>query len=273
MTRFKCEVFLPADMDDLKTQKHFPWATAIIAIAVVIVAAFALVAYLTTGRAIKNVAESVLAAAPGIARNFRTGSITHKFQESIPRITSTQGDILELAVSRSDETFKRTDEKRIGWDWVYLGTTVVEIRVPVTFRYHLRLSDPWKLVSRDRVCVVRAPQIRPSLPPAIDTTHMEKRAESGWARFDKDDKLDELERSLTGILDQRAMDDSHLQLVREACRKSVADFVKRWLMREGQWRSDRFTAIIVVFPDEVTAASDRDLLQFRSEPTIQLQSN
>jgi hypothetical protein len=254
-----------------QSRKPFPWVAAIIGAVVVILAAFALGAFLWTGRTARDAVDKAIAAVPEIARNFKTDNITHTFQESIPTITSTKGDILEVASFRSVETFKRSDEKRIAWDWVYLGTTVVEIRVPVTFRYHVRLSDPWQLASRDQVCLVLAPPVRPSLPPAIDTTGMEKRAESGWARFDKNVRLDELERSLTGLLEQRAMDDPHQQLVRDACRKSVAEFVRNWLMREQQWRSDRFTAIIVAFPDEVTVASDRDLLRLQSQPTVRLE--
>ena len=264
---------LAALMENAKTQKQFPWATAIVAATVVVITAFALTAYMKTGRAVKDTADKLIDKVPEIARNFITGNITHSFQESIPQIASTRGDVLELAVSRSDETFKRTDDKRIGWGWVSLGTTVAEIRAPVTFRYHLRLSDTWRLASRDRVCLVLAPQIRPSLPPAIHTTEMEKRAESGWARFDKNDKLDELERSMTATLEQRASDAAHIQLVREACRQSVAEFVKKWLMREEHWRSDRFTAIVVVFSDEATFKSDQELSAFRYEPTIRLEQN
>jgi hypothetical protein len=260
-------------MESNQARKPFPWATAIIAAVVVIIAAFALFAYLKTARGVKDTVDRVIGTAPEIARNFMTGNITHTFRESIPQISSTQGDILELAVSRGDETFKRTDEKWAGWGWVYLGTTVAEIRVPVSFRYHLRLSDPWRLAARDQTCVVLAPPIRPSLPPAIHTAEMERRAESGWARFDKNDQLDALERSMTPTLEQRAGDTAHLQLVREACRHSVAGFVKKWLMREGQWRSDRFTSIVVLFPDEAKIASDQDLLQFRHEPTVRFEKN
>ena len=258
-------------MQDNQTHKRFPWATALVAATVVIIASLALVAYLKTARGIKNTVDRVIATAPEIARNFLTGNITHTFRESIPQVTSTHGDILELAVYRCDETFKRTDEKWTGWGWVYLGTTVAEIRVPVSFRYHLRLSDSWRLAARDRVCMVLAPPIRPSLPPAIHTTDMERRAESGWARFDKNDQLDALERSMTPALEQRAGDAAHLQLVREACRQSVAGFVRKWLMREGQWRSDRFTSIVVVFPDEAAkVSSDQDLSQLQHEPTLKL---
>ncbi|MCX6927973.1 MAG: hypothetical protein NT154_32905 [Verrucomicrobia bacterium] len=257
-------------MESSQTRKSFPWGTAMIAAAVVIIAAFALFAYLKTTQGVKDSLDKVINKAPEIARNFITGNITHTFRESIPQITSTQGDILELAVYRCDETFKRTDEKWAGWGWVYLGTTVAEIRVPVSFRYHLRLSDSWRLAARNQVCTVLAPPIHPTLPPAIHTAEMERRAESGWARFDKQEQLDELERGMTPTLEQRARDPAHLQLVREACRQSVAGFVQKWLMREGQWRSDRFTSIVVLFPDEVTASSDEDLLRLPHQPTLRL---
>jgi len=260
-------------MDSNQNRKSFPWATAMIAASLVIIAALALVAYLKTARGFKDSVDRVISSAPEIARNFMTGNITHTFRESMPQITSTHGDILELAVYRCDETFKRTDEKWAGWGWVYLGTTIAEIRVPVSFRYHLRLSDPWRLAARDQVCLVLAPQIRPSLPPAIHTTDMERRAESGWARFDKNDQLDSLERSMTPTLEQRAGDTAHLQLVREAGRQSVAAFVKKWLMREGQWKSDRFNSIVVVFPDEAAVSSDQELLKLRHEPTLRLEKN
>jgi hypothetical protein len=145
--------------------------------------------------------------------------------------------------------------------------------VPVSFRYHLRLSDPWRLAARDQVCLVLAPSIRPTLPPAIHTDELERRAESGWARFDKNDQLDALERSMTPTLEQRAADPAHLQLVREACRQSVAAFVKKWLMREGQWRSDRFNSIVVLFPDEAAVSSDEGLSRLRREPTLRLDKN
>ena len=258
-------------MDNSQAPKRFPWGTAMIAAAMVIIASFALFAYLKTARGIKQTVDKVIGVAPEIARNFITGNITQTFRESIPQITSTQGDILELAVYRCDESFKRSDEKWAGWGWVYLGTTVAEIRVPVSFRYHLRLSDPWRLAARGQVCMVLAPAIRPSLPPAIHTAEMERRAESGWARFDKNDQLDTLERSMTPSLEQRAGDPAHTQLVREACRHSVAEFVQKWLMREGQWQRDRFNSIVVVFPDEATVTSDQDLLRFRHEPTLRLE--
>ncbi len=51
----------------------------------------------------------------------------------------------------------------------------------------------------------------------------------------------------------------------------MAEFVKKWLLREGQWQSDRFTSIVVLFPDEAQVTSDQDLLRYRHEPTLRLE--
>lgn len=259
------------------SSSSFPWRTALVVGGAVVIAILALVAYLRTLGGVGGFAERGLDVArflatnaPTIAERFRQGTITHTFRESIPRVRGTQGDILEVAVSRSDETVARSDARRIAWDWVYLGTTVAEIRVPVTYRYHVRLSDTWRLNVRDQVCLVLAPPIRASLPPAIHTDAMEKRAESGWARFDKQDLLAEVERSLTPTLSERAMDADHLALVREAGRQSVAAFVRNWLIREDHWRKDRFTAIVVVFADEVSGP-DLDPERLAGRPTITLE--
>lgn len=249
----------------------------ILAVVVIAIAAFAYHAYIKTGRGIKEVVETttktvktIVKTIPDAAEKFKTGTITRTFVEQIPEVSPTHGDVLELTTSRSDEDFTRSDSRSIAWNMIYLGTTVSTIRVPATFRYHLRLSDTWRLAARDKVCYVLAPSVRPSLPTAIQTDQMQKSTASGWARFNKDDNLAELERSITPDLDQRAGDSKHMKLVREACRQSVAEFVKKWLMKEDFWRSDRFTSIVVVFPDEATINSDQELEQYHYEPTVKL---
>jgi len=154
-----------------------------------------------------------------------------------------------------------------------LGDTVSEIRAPVTYRYHVRLSETWRLASRGNVCMVLAPVIQPSLPPAIHTDQMEKKSVNGWARFNKEDNLTELEKSMTPTLSARARNPAHMGLVRAACRQSVAEFVKKWLMKEDHWRSDRFSAIVVVFPDEGKFDSDEALEKCERKPDMTLQGN
>ena len=42
--------------------------------------------------------------------------------------------------------------------------------------------------------------------------------------------------------------------MRESSRRTVANFVRSWLLREDQWRSDRFHAVKVIFADEDVTA-------------------
>lgn len=241
----------------------FPWKTTILAAMVVLLALIGATVFLIMW-------EDTRASMHNLASNFSTGHITTTFLEDIPTITSTHGNVLELATSSSEETFEREDARNSFWDSVYIGTTTAEIRVPVTFRYHILLSDPWRLVARGNVCIVSAPMIRPSLPPAIDTSKMEKRAESGWGRFDKDQQLDQLEKDMTGMLERRAKDAPHMDIVREQCRQSVADFVKNWLIQRAQWKN-QFDAIVVVFPDEKQFTNDAALLNYDAKPTIHVE--
>ncbi len=194
--------------------------------------------------------KMVLKHTSGLAEKFRQQHITETFTSALPTFARTPGGNLELATSTSTETLTRTDERTIAWDMVYLGKTVSEISVPVTYRYHVNLRDTWKLDVVGNTCVVRAPAIRPSLPPAIHTDKMQKRSDAGWARFDAKDQMAELERSLTPRLTRHAGDPRRLALVREECRKTVAEFVRDWLLREDHWRNDRFTSIKVIFADE-----------------------
>jgi hypothetical protein len=197
-----------------------------------------------------DTAEAFGDAARKVAERLHTGNITTRFVAAIPRLVSNDSSLLELAAFEATETFTRTDEKRVLWDTVSLGVNVTEIRVPVTYRYHIQLDDEWKLSVTDNLCYVRAPAIRATLPPAIHTDRMEKNSQRGWLRFDTDEQMDDLERSMTPTLNDRAVDPDHLNLVREQSRKQVAAFVRTWLLNEKHWQSDRLTAIVVVFADE-----------------------
>src|SRR5439155_746151 len=202
--------------------------------------------------------------AEDVAEKFMRGNITRTFVAAIPEISTTGAGNLELATSDQTETFRAEDEKSILWDKLYLGKTVSEIRVPVTYRYHLRLADPWRLDVSGQSCIVVAPSIRPSLPPAIHTDRMEKRSDEGWARFNAREQMAGLEKSITPTLSTYAVDKKHIDLVREQCRRTVAEFVKTWLLKEDHWRTDRFHAIKVIFADETNAAPEQ------VAPTIQL---
>jgi hypothetical protein len=199
---------------------------------------------------VSGTAAAVAARVSEVAQGFLTGDVTERFVAAIPEIEGAGVGRLELASARTVETFTRTDERKILWDLVSLGTSVSEIRVPVTYRYHLRLDADWRVEIDNGGAVVFAPALQPSLPAAIHTDGMEKRVDDGWLRFDGEDQLTELERTVTPRLDVYAADPRHLALVRDEARRTVAAFVRGWLLREDQWGSDGVRAIKVLFADE-----------------------
>lgn len=232
-----------------------------------VVVVLAILAFLGVREALqilRTAHESAVEGITGLAEGFRTGTITTTFTAALPRFAPDDSLKLELAAIEAVEIFTRTDDRRIFYDLLPLGATVTEIRVPVTYRYHLRLDDPWHLEVSNHTCVVRAPPIRPTLPPAIDTGGLAKRSASGWLRFDAVERMDELERELTNLLSRRAADPDTIELVRETSRRRVAEFVRAWLLAERHWTADRFSAISVLFADDPA----QDVVQ---PPTLSLQ--
>jgi hypothetical protein len=230
-------------------------------LAFILVCAIAFGAYVYT---LRTGTEAAADLGRSIAEGFRTGKITTTFLAAIPELTSTGSGNLEVATATARETFTRTDERRILWDLISLGQTVTEIRADVTYRYHVSFNEQWDIETSGQNCIVKAPPLQPSLPPAIHTETMEKRTQSGWLRFDAEQQMAELEKAITPTLVQYASDPRHLGLARETARTTVAEFVRRWLLKEDHWRTDRFRAITVVFQDEALPGTTS------IPPTIQL---
>lgn len=166
----------------------------------------------------------------------------------VPVVMRTEGGLLEVATIKATERFTRADTKEF-WG-IPLGTTVSQIQVPVLYRYHIELARDWELSIQGKASVVRAPQLKPSLPVAFDTAALQKYSHSGWARFNSQENLATLERSITAELQARAQSDRYLQLATGAARLTVQEFVTRWLLKEQQWQRDPAYSVQVVFPEE-----------------------
>ncbi len=242
---------------------------------VVVLALMVLAAYIVSIKTAKDAATGTIRetrktiaeigeAAVTIAENFQQAKITETFIESLPEVSDAGEGRLEVATLENTKVFKRTNTRTILWNKINLGTTVTEIKVPATFRYHINLAEEWKLEVRDQQCFVIAPMLLPTTPVAIHTDRLEKHSENGWARFNADQQMDGLMQSITPRLTSHASSDAHINIVREHARRTVAEFVRQWLMKEDHWREDRFRTVTVIFADEA-AAED-----FPAKPTLQL---
>jgi len=179
---------------------------------------------------------------------FTNENITQRFTAALPEICPVLN--LELAVCKQVETFTQTEELRVCWDLINLGTNVVQISVPVSYRFHIHVRDEWKLETQGNRVIVHAPELCPALPPAIHTDELQRLEQRGWCRCSPSELMTELERQITPTLIRYASDPRRLNLVRDTCRHSVAEFVQLWLQREGQWGKTGFTQIQVKFADE-----------------------
>lgn len=180
-----------------------------------------------------------------------TVDVTHAFTSSIPEVSREEGGVLEVATATVPEIFTRSDERHTAWGWIYLGENVSEIRAPVTYRYHVKLSGNWEVRISGLICRVIAPPLQPSLPPAVHTDRMDKRTDRGWARFDSESQLEELERDITPTASRYAFDPLHVALVRPEARRTVGEFVRTWLLNQQGWKDDDFHIVEVRFRDEV----------------------
>lgn len=189
--------------------------------------------------------------------------VTRSISEEIIRIRATPGDRLDLASVDTFEIFRETDSLKLGW--FDFGTTKAEIGVPVVYRFHVALAEGLKVEVKkhgDLVrCVVRAPKLRATLPPAIRTEGITKRADNGWARFNAGDRLADLEKQLTAELVLRAPQKAGL--AKDKARAQLAGFVSRWLVKDGLWGGhDGVKEVVVLFPgeDDVVVAPSQSAL-------------
>ena len=188
---------------------------------------------------------------------FCESRITETFISALPSLSPELN--LEIAKTWQMESLEKSDTQRLLG--INFGTNTAQIKMPVTYRYHVRLQDPWTLNVRAKSVHVYAPTIRPSQPPAIHTEQMNVESKRGWGRLPPYELVDQLQHQLTPILSRYAEDPRRLQFIRETARLSVAQFVRLWLERESRWNRSRFTSIHVQFRDEKAAPA---------APTLQL---
>jgi hypothetical protein len=180
----------------------------------------------------------------------RVGSEVHSALGTEILVMRTKGGLLEVSTIRATERF---DKKFVYSVFgVKVGETMPHIRVPAVYRYHIELAPEWKIIRTDRVFTVVTPPVKPSLPVAVDFDHMEKDVGGTWILlpFNKGDDLDALERGIGPTLATKASSPVYLQLQREEARKTVAEFVKKWLVTQVPWTTESLSTIRVYFADE-----------------------
>jgi hypothetical protein len=226
-----------------------PWAKVFWLFVILI--ASALIVFLSFIWLGKQGIDSTKEAAVEIVKAFRPDVVVETFEEwRALEAKGTEGNILEVATATSTEKFSRKTNLAMFGKTLPLGTTVSELTVPATYRYHIDLNGDWFVTSDGNRLLVLAPRVQPSFPVAFDSAGVQKKTKSGWARWDSGANMEELEKSVTAKLNERAAREESIAKVRDEAREAVAKFVRTWLTQHQAWDDRQFTEIVVLFEEE-----------------------
>jgi hypothetical protein len=165
-------------------------------------------------------------------------------------VMRTNGGLLEVSTIRATEVFDRKFVYSVLG--VPVGRTVNRIRVPAYYRYQIALAPEWRVSRTGDSFTVVAPPVKPSLPVAVDLSRMEKEASGTWvlALFTSTQDLNDLEKGITAQLARKAVSPAYLALQQEYARKTVEEFVAKWLRTQAQWQLERQPRLEVRFASE-----------------------
>lgn len=204
------------------------------------------------------ISNNVVSIMENMPKSFFSRTTNTNIGSILLEIGRTHGDVLEVASPlKTVEIFSKTDTRTAAWGWLSMGTATSEIKVPATYRFHIKLSELQHARIENRVLIVMAPVIHPSLPVAFDTAGMEKKSSGDWLRFDAAAQLATLEKNISPALAVRAQE--HLLNIREPARKDMEEFVQKWIVETNPNYRKEIVAVKIVFPGENPASVKTEL--------------
>jgi hypothetical protein len=179
----------------------------------------------------------------------RQNSIEQRFAEEIQDVRSNAGDVLEVATFHTAFSLSDSDKLEISVLGlpINLGTTEAYITVPVTYRFHILLSDEWKITEKNDHIAITAPRLRASQPPAPDLSGAQYLTTNGWARFNKEEVKKRLESLITPSLRRKAALYCSSNLVKDRAKESVEAFLRQRFSFLGT--KDQKKRLIIQFSD------------------------
>jgi hypothetical protein len=149
------------------------------------------------------------------------------------RAILSDGKTLIVGTVRQSHEAQDSFPKKVFFDIIPWGQTMIELRATVTFSYYIDLSDEgWDFERVGDKIEVKTPPIKPILPPTIHPgiERTVKNSGSGSQAFES---LTRLERQIADDLEGIAyalLDDPD---VKEECKKGVELFLRNWMYQEA----------------------------------------
>jgi len=156
-------------------------------------------------------------------------SIFYEYTEKIKSVTN-----LVLVERSSVETVERIFSRQLKLPFLPNGLkseASLTIRCPVFYSYYVDMKGKWLLKLDGTTLYVSAPPLR-CFPPAIDTSHIERKTENGWLVFGEPELLRDLEKDLSSELYKKAISPPAIQNVTKDANKGLEEFIRKWILNE-----------------------------------------
>lgn len=179
-------------------------------------------------------------------------------------VMRTEGGMLEVSRVKAHEVF----DGKYANEFLFMSfePTIARIRVPVVYTYRIPLAKEWKVLRYGQDFAVVAPKVEPSLPVAVDLSKMEKNVSGTWSMFTGTDSLDATQRAITQKLAIKSRSRAYMKLQRDFARKTVAEFVRKWLVTQKQFEDIDPDRVHVFFADEAIETIDPRVFPLNQQP-------
>jgi hypothetical protein len=169
---------------------------------------------------------------------------------NVPQFMPTNGGLLTIAWVKGYETFVKRSPSDLDLGFAKMplpwGDTVSEISTAARYQYQIRLEKRWPMRCSKTACEVRTGDVELAEPVAIYHEETTRKTASGWARFDKAENLEALNKSLGRELAQRGNLPRNRDVGLRDGRAEIEKFVREWMVEKKY--GDR--KIIVLYPGE-----------------------
>lgn len=179
-------------------------------------------------------------------------------------VMRTEGGMLEVSRVKAHEVF----DGKYANEFLFMSfePTVARIRVPAVYTYRIPLAREWKVLRFGQDFAVVAPKVEPALPVAVDLSKMEKNVSGTWSMFTGTESLDATERAITQKLAIKSRSQAYITLQRDFARKTVAEFVRKWLVTQKQFEHVDPDRVHVFFADEAIETIDPRVFPLNQQP-------
>lgn len=155
-------------------------------------------------------------------------NLSISFQSYISQVKGVKR--LQVAEISSNEVIQRTSEFSLFWDTLKLPSVVVQARIPTVYTYYVDMEKPmsveYQAEHQGKRVMILMPPLEANLP-AIDISGIHYEVKKGSVFRDTRSAFDELRRTVTPFLKQRASQNQ--VLAQEPAREQIRELAKVWV--------------------------------------------